>query len=393
MEGMLARKFTELPTTLSEYDRAIALYASDNFWQEFNDGICRGDDAIGLLKEFCINPYIKALRRIEGENEGRRQAHIQVLRTKRQERIEYIERRTGARTRDVISALVPKQDREDFVFFDFAYHREYHDQICGGVSIVELATDAQEQEVVRSSYAGFISRHSHEQMRRWHQKFSGIEELTRRMNDMDREIKRLTALEVGRSAAIQPPPVPAIERPIKRQVLPEIASGYEEIYLRFLNGKLVYRPNEGSDAGKIELPIAALANPLEGTFDLRSCGDAENYLSISTGYRKGMKEANRNKVEVCFAPRFLIERELGTTAGHFRGIMNANRWPRTAEIGIFWTWGGCDNLNWYQYLTTNTIDQLGDNHLYEHYTHASRYTFPPPRPQSHSTRHFMLFLN
>ncbi len=159
--------------------------------------------------------------------------------------------------------------------------------------------------------------------------------------------------------------VEAVGRPLRGgPAIPEIARGYEEIYLRFLNGKLVYRPNEGSDVGKIELPIAALANPLEGTFDLRSCGDAGNYLSISTGYRKGKKEANRNKVEVWFAPRFLIEREIGTRAGHFREILTDAKWPRTAEIGIFWTWGGWDNLNSYDYLTTNTIDQLGDNNLY-----------------------------
>src|SRR3990167_5901136 len=34
-------------------------------------------------------------------------------------------------------------------------------------------------------------------------------------------------------------------------------------YPRFLNGKLIYKPNEKNDVGKIELRIADLPNPLE----------------------------------------------------------------------------------------------------------------------------------
>ena len=49
--------------------------------------------------------------------------------------------------------------------------------------------------------------------------------------------------------------------------------GHEDIYERFLKGVLVYRPTEGSDVGKIELPTAALTNPLGSSFDLSSCGD------------------------------------------------------------------------------------------------------------------------
>ena len=107
-----------------------------------------------------------------------------------------------------------------------------------------------------------------------------------------------------------------IERPI-RVAIPEVACGYEEVYERFLKGKLIYKPQEGSDVGRIDLPIAALANPLEGTFDLSKCGDAGNYFSISTGYRKQKIAKNESKVEIWFAPRFLIEKELKTTASHF----------------------------------------------------------------------------
>ena len=163
----------------------------------------------------------------------------------------------------------------------------------------------------------------------------------------------------------------AVARPLKSgPAIPDIARGYEEIYLRFLNGKLIYNPTKGSDAGKIELLIRDIMNPntLEGVFDLSRCGDAGKYLSINTGYRKEKKAANKDKVEIWFAPRFLIEKELGATAGHFREIMTDAKWPKTAGIGLFYTWGSWDNLGWYDYLTTNNPDQLGDNNLYEKWT-------------------------
>lgn len=349
LEGILGRKFTTALTTLSEYDRAIGSYTSEEFWQMFNIDVCREDDGIGLLKEFCINPYNKAIRKIEVENEGKRRAHIQGLRDKRQARVADIERRTGIRTRDVIGALVPRQERDDFVLFDFAYHKDYYDQVCGAVSIVQLATDGQEQEVVRRYYAGYISRHSHEQMLSWQRKFSGIEDLSRRIATIE-----------ARHAAVDE--YKEVERPL---VIPEVARGYEAIYQRFLKGRLIYRPNgDGNDSGRIDLPFAGLANPLEGTFDLSGCGDAGNYLSISTGYRKGKREENANKVEIWLAPRFLIERNLAATAGHFQEIMGG--WDgAAAPVGIFWTWGGWDNLGYYNYLTNNTMDNVGSENLYE----------------------------
>lgn len=128
--------------------------------------------------------------------------------------------------------------------------------------------------------------------------------------------------------------VAVVDRPLALAI-PEIARGYEDIYRRFVNGKLIYRPTEGSDVGKIELPIAAFSNPLMGTFDLSPCGDTGQYLSISTGYRKEKKQENTNKVEIWFSPRFLIEREVNTLASnhHMRTILPS--WGGTrASVGI-----------------------------------------------------------
>ncbi len=125
-----------------------------------------------------------------------------------------------------------------------------------------------------------------------------------------------------------------------------------QIYERFLKGVLIYRPQEGSDVGMVKLPIVALGNPLEGTFDLSQCGDAGKYLSISTGYRKEKKPENEDKVEIWFAPRFLIEKELKTTAKHFQEIYG--NWNENAEVGMFWTWWN-DDLKYFDYLTTKNI--------------------------------------
>ncbi|OFW86449.1 MAG: hypothetical protein A2W06_01640 [Alphaproteobacteria bacterium RBG_16_42_14] len=77
------------------------------------------------------------------------------------------------------------------IFFDFAYHKDYYDQVCGIHSIQKLATDPMEQEVVRQKYAEFIARHSHEQMMRWQEKFSGIEDLKKQL-EMIREESKAT---------------------------------------------------------------------------------------------------------------------------------------------------------------------------------------------------------
>ena len=145
-------------------------------------------------------------------------------------------------------------------------------------------------------------------------------------------------------------------------VIPEIARGYEEIYRRFVMGKLIYKPDPKSDKGRIELPIRALANPLEGTFDLSQCDNSGKYLSISTGYRKGKVLSNANKTEIWIAPRFLIEKELQGSASHFKHIMSS--WDvKTAPIGLFYTWGGWDN-QYYDY-TTESMDSATDDDLYQ----------------------------
>jgi hypothetical protein len=142
--------------------------------------------------------------------------------------------------------------------------------------------------------------------------------------------------------------------------------GCQQICPEFLNGKLIYRPTEGSDEGMIELKVSGLWNPLEGTFNLSQCGDTGLYLSISTGYRKVKKAENADKVEIWFAPRFLVEKEINSTVGHFKGIF-PSKWNDNASVGMLWTWGGWDNLGWYDYLTSESADNLSKINLFENW--------------------------
>jgi serine/threonine protein kinase len=152
-----------------------------------------------------------------------------------------------------------------------------------------------------------------------------------------------------------------------RPAIPPVAYGYEAIYQRFLNGALIY--TDPQSRNQITLPIKELANPLEGTFNLSLCGDTGKYLSIATGYRKGKKPENTSKVEIWFAPRFLIEKELNSTAAHFKPIMG--NWKQEAPVGMFWTWGGWDDMGWYDYLTNESMENLSKIDLYENYKKSS----------------------
>ena len=130
-------------------------------------------------------------------------------------------------------------------------------------------------------------------------------------------------------------------------IVPEIAKGYENEYIRFWNGKLIYKPDPQSDYGIVELPISDLANPLSAVFDLSRCGDINDCLSISTGYKKSKTQENEQKVEVWLAPRFLIGREILITARHFQRMIDS--WPKEEPVGLFFTAGDWDNLSWYDY--------------------------------------------
>jgi hypothetical protein len=150
------------------------------------------------------------------------------------------------------------------------------------------------------------------------------------------------------------------------EAIKEVFPGNEGNFRKFLNGRLIYKPNKDNDVGKIELRIGDLANPLEGTFNLSGCGEVGEHLSISTGYRKEKRTENAKKIEIWFTPRFLVEKEINGSVSHFKEIF-PDQWPEIAPVGIFWTWGDWDNIDWYDYFTTQNINEIYNNDLYENY--------------------------
>ena len=138
------------------------------------------------------------------------------------------------------------------------------------------------------------------------------------------------------------------------------------VFNRIYNGKLIYKPDPNSDNMKIELLISALKHPFQGEFSLVKCDNTGEYLSINMGYRKRMNPKNARKIEIWIAPRFLIERERNTTAGHFEPTMK-NWDTEKAHVGIFFTWGGWENLDRYDYSTTESMDEMSSRDLYQKY--------------------------
>jgi hypothetical protein len=85
--------------------------------------------------------------------------------------------------------------------------------------------------------------------------------------------------------------------------IPRNAWNYEVDYLKFLQIALVYT-DPISERDPIKFPIANLTNPLDGTFDLSTCGEVGKYVMISTGYhRQSARSASEGRVKVWIAPR------------------------------------------------------------------------------------------
>lgn len=132
---------------------------------------------------------------------------------------------------------------------------------------------------------------------------------------------------------------------------------------KFLNGKLIYKPNAGNNLGKIELRVADLDNPLKGEFNLSQCGKVGKNLSISTGLGKA-KALNTTKIQILLVPRFLMKREIESCLGIFNSIYSSD-WPETIPVGIICTWPDKYKGTHFHYLTTQNFVQISNNNLYE----------------------------
>ncbi len=115
----------------------------------------------------------------------------------------------------------------------------------------------------------------------------------------------------------------------------------EAIFQIFSKAKLVYKPDQNSDKGKIELLFSEFANPFNDTFDLSKCGNANEYIRITTSPSAFLAVedtyGNSFKTIVLIAPHFLINKYKynSTTPKHFEQTLQ--NWNK-AEVpfGIFY---------------------------------------------------------
>ncbi len=161
-------------------------------------------------------------------------------------------------------------------------------------------------------------------------------------------------------------------------------------YQIFLRGVLIYRPKKESDEGKIEMRVADLANPLDGTFELPQWNDE---LSISTGYRKVQNPANAKKLEIWLLPWFVADENMQTLPQnhHIRAIMGSWDGAR-APIGIIWTWGGWDATSdsaYCGYLISESMEDLGRENIDTKWEKSSeQYFSATPAMGGHRASHF-----
>ena len=147
-----------------------------------------------------------------------------------------------------------------------------------------------------------------------------------------------------------------VERPINGTI-PALARGHEEVYRRFMNGRLVYK----GPAGERSFLISDSVNSsLEGEFNLSGLTytsgsttyNIDTYLRIRLGYRKSVE--NDSKVTVWLVPKFVVS--------GVESSFSTVEW--TSAIGIFWTYGK-DALSSLDYLTKMQFDEISSKNLYE----------------------------
>ena len=100
----------------------------------------------------------------------------------------------------------------------------------------------------------------------------------------------------------------------------------------------MYKPNKDNDEGRKEFRISDLANPLSGTFDISGCGDSDQHLSISTGFRTGQNPANQNKLEVWIVPQFVLQKD--PRAKLYNKFLQKQERHRGKPFAVLFNWGG-----------------------------------------------------
>lgn len=341
--------------TLTELKSTLALWQRETFWDEFEARhVYHLYPSINVLKDLTIQTYSRVRNKFIQEQDVSRKKNIERMKRLMEDKGITIEQETRRRAETVISRMRAEQGQFGGVPYDFANHSMYWNAVCGPEELSKITKDTTEQEIIRKAYSQWVGEHYQRQiannpvMLELQRK---VEELSRYVADQQRKLERLESSSIA---------VAAITRPFASRsevVIPDIAKGHEAVYHQFLRGKLVYKPDPNSDAGRIEFPISALTNPLAGTFDISGCGDSAEHLSISTGFRTVVNPANKSKLEVWIVPRFVIDNdpEAHAYARDLRGIDALTGQP----FAVLFNWGGWSNLSGHK------VAAAGDDNLFD----------------------------
>lgn len=143
---------------------------------------------------------------------------------------------------------------------------------------------------------------------------------------------------------------------VKSLVSPTFAREYEEIYQRFMNGKLIFDNGTGQ---RKEFEFSQFAD-LDGEFNLKGLTYAydgaiytvSDYLRIKLGIRS--VQENDRKVTVWLTPKFMVDKK-------------SNQWkalPWSSDVGIFWSYGNWDLEN-FDYLVTMGFTDISSQNLFK----------------------------
>lgn len=134
-------------------------------------------------------------------------------------------------------------------------------------------------------------------------------------------------------------------------------------FWRFFKGKLIYNPQSGNQQ---VFCFSAAPNPFKHTFNVSLCDEAEHSLSFHLGIPEEDKESvEKVQTWIFFSPH--VANQLETTAQHLKPIF-----PVEVPVGMLWTWGKWNNLAWFDYLTTESTDNLSKITLYKNWEKSRR---------------------
>jgi hypothetical protein len=369
------------------YFREVLDYCLENFWQIFWQGVNKElSPEMVLLRDICQDHYNQACHTFQSTYESRRQKYLQLP------------------LQQMLVHVIEEQCKEDIkkweqleMFVDVSklnieniakkkeYLREcnrYQSETFWSEFWKTINTQlSQEIGLLKDMYKDLYNQACHTVQRNHELKLKkGIQNYINIL-ECDLRVQFLMqqgydeALSWGISQLLVQQGHDEEESDRRIQLLLEHKGQFfdEIVFLRFLNGKLIYKPKNDSDEGMIEMKISDLANPLACEFDLSMCGDMGQRLSISTGYRKGKLPENKEKIEVWIVPKFVVEKELSTRrsggimpllkktdAEHYRGIMS--EW--SAPVAVFWSTGSARN-NYFDYLTNSQFDDISYKNLGE----------------------------